>query len=85
MPEVDEIVPEAINNYIGAGIMISHGDTVTQESVRRSKHNVEGNTIGKANSNPILGTRTYVVKFEDGIMSTYSANFISDSMYSKCD
>ena len=33
MPEVDDITPEAMENYIGAEIMISHGDTVAQGSV----------------------------------------------------
>ena len=30
MTEVDDITPEAMENYIGAEIMISHGDTVAQ-------------------------------------------------------
>ena len=72
MPEVDDITPEAMDNYIGAEIMISHGDTVAQGSVRRRKRDVEGNTIGRDYSNPILDTRTYEVEFEDESMSTYS-------------
>ena len=50
--------------------MISHGDTVDQRSARRRNRDVEGNTIGRANSNPILYTRTYEVEFEDGIINT---------------
>ena len=61
MPEVDDITPEAMDNYIGAEIMISHGDTVAQGSVRRRKCDVEGSNIGRANSNHILGTQTYEV------------------------
>ena len=76
MPEVDDITSEAMNNYIGSDIMISHGDTVSQGSVRNRKRNVEVNTIGGSNSNPILDTRTYEVEFEDGSMSTYSENVI---------
>ena len=52
--------------------MISHGNTVSQESIRRRKRDVEVNTIDRANSNPIIDTRTYEVEFEDGSMSTYS-------------
>ena len=70
MPEVDDIMPEAIVNYIGAEIMISRDDTLAQGSVRRRKRDVEGNTIGRANSNPILDTRTCEVEFKDGSMST---------------
>ena len=46
---------------------------------------MEGNNIARANSNPILDTRTYEVEFEDGGTSTYSADFIAESMYDKCD
>ena len=56
MPEMDDITPEAMENCIGAEIMISHGDTVSQGSVMRRKRDVEGNTIGRANSNSILDT-----------------------------
>ena len=61
IPEVDDITPEAMQKYIGAEIMISHGDTVAKGSVRRRKRDVDGNTIGRANSNPILDTRSLVV------------------------
>ena len=76
MPEVDDITPEEMDNYIGAEIMISHGDTVDQGSVRRRNRDVEGNTIGRANINPILDIQTYEVEFEDGSMRTYSSNVI---------
>ena len=56
MPEVYYITPELTDNYIGSEIMISHGGTVAQGSGRRRKRDVEGNTIGRANSNPILDT-----------------------------
>ena len=54
MTEVDDITPKAMENYIGAEIMIYYGDTVAQGSVRQRKRNVEGKTIGRANSNPII-------------------------------
>ena len=85
MPEVDEITPEAIDNYIGVDIMISHGDTGAQGSVRRRKRDVEGNTIRISNSNTILDTQTYEVEFKDGSMSTSSANVIAESMYAQGD
>ena len=85
MPEVDDITTDATENYIGADIIISHGDTVDKGIVRRRKRNVEGNTIGRGNSNRILDTRVYEVKFEDGSMSTYSANVIAEIMYTQCD
>ena len=56
MPEVDDITPEAMENYIWAEIMIYHSDTVAQGSFRRRKRDVEGNSIVLSNSIPIIDT-----------------------------
>ena len=63
MPEVDDIMPEAMENYIGAEIMVSHGYTLAQVSGGLRKSDVEGSTIVRANSNPILDTQAYEVTF----------------------
>ena len=85
MPEVYDITPEAMNNYIGSEIMVYHGDTVDQGSIRRRKRYLEVNAIGRANSNSIIDTRAYEVEFEDGSMSTYSENVIAESIYAQFD
>ena len=72
MPEVDDITPEAMENYIGAEIILLHGDIVAQGSFRHRKRGVEVNTIGRSNSNPILDTRSYEVEIEYVSISTYS-------------
>ena len=41
--------------------------------------------MGKANSNPILDTRTYDVEFEDGDVTEFTANIIAENMYAQCD
>ena len=41
MPEVNEIAPEAIGNYIWGKIIIPHGYTVAQGSVRHRKRDGE--------------------------------------------
>jgi hypothetical protein len=41
--------------------------------------------IVKADANPILDTRTYNVKFRDGRIEEYTANFIAEKMYAQCD
>ena len=61
MLEVYDIIPDAMENYIGAKIIISNGDTLAQGSVRQMNSDVEGNNIGRANSNLILYTRIYEV------------------------
>jgi hypothetical protein len=53
--------------------------------VERQKRDADGDLIGKANSNPILDTREYVVRFPDGREAEYSANVIAENMLSMCD
>ena len=85
MPDVDNITPEAMRNYISAEKMIYHVDTMAQGRVRHRKRYVEGNAIVRSNSNPILDTQSHEVEFEDWIMITYSENVIAESMYAQCD
>jgi hypothetical protein len=42
-------------------------------------------TIGKSNDNPILDTREYVVKFDDGEQLEYTANVIAENIYAQVD
>ena len=45
----------------------------------------DGNPIGRANDNPILDSRQYIVKFEDGMEAELAANVIAQAMYAQCD
>ena len=50
---------------------------------RKREH--EGNFIGRSNANPILDTREYEVKFEDGDVTELTVNAIPGSMYAMCN
>ena len=49
------------------------------------KRDHKGNVIGRSNANPILDTREYEVKFEDGDVTELTANAIAESMYAMCN
>jgi len=49
------------------------------------KRDAEGNTVGRANGNLILDTRTYNVEFGDGTITELTANKIAECMYAQCD
>ena len=53
--------------------------------VRGRKRQANGTLRGKANSNPILDTRTYEVEFPDGQKTEVAANIIAQNMYAQCD
>ena len=52
--------------------------------VKRTRDN-DGNVIGRANMNPILDTRKYVVEFEDGEEAELATNTIAQSTSACCD
>ena len=52
--------------------------------VKRLRDN-DGNPVGRANDNPILDTREYVVEFDDGMEAELAANSIAQNMYAQCD
>eukprot|EP00978_Attheya_sp_CCMP212_P022805 scaffold68594_cov30-Attheya_sp.AAC.1 len=49
------------------------------------KRDKDGVAKGKANTNPILDTRTYQVRFPDGVEAEYAANAIAENMWTQCD
>eukprot|EP00978_Attheya_sp_CCMP212_P006101 scaffold13744_cov38-Attheya_sp.AAC.2 len=49
------------------------------------KRDKDGIAKGKANTNPILDTRTYQVRFPDGVEAEYAANAIAENMWAQCD
>ena len=84
----DEILPptpEASDNYVDAQLMLPRGDTMAQGRVVKRRRDNDGNVVGRANANPILDTREYIVEFEDGAQAELTANAIAQNMYAQCD
>ena len=85
IPDIDDADPDTYDQYVGAEVELSQGDRVMTGKVKRRKLNPDGSVHGRANSNPILDSRTYDVEFPDGQTVEYSANVIAQNMYSQCD
>ena len=83
-PEPED-TPEASDNVIGAEVMLPRGGTLTRGRVIRRKRDHEGNAKGRANVNPILDTREFIVEFENGEVDELTANRIAQSMIAMCD
>ena len=77
--------PEAQDNYVGVALELPLGDGMAQGRVTKRVRDNDGNVIGRANENPILDTRKYVVEFASGEEAELSANAIVQSMYAQCD
>ena len=66
-------------------IQLPRGTSNTQGRVSHRAHDNDGNAVGRANVEPALDTRTYVVEFENGEEAELSVNAIAQSMYAQCD
>ena len=84
-PENLTPTPEISDNYLNMESMLPRGGTLARVRVTERKRDHEGNVIGRSNANPILDTREYEVKFEDGDVNELTANAIAESMYAMCD
>ena len=76
---------EVLDNYFGLRLQFPRGQNLARGRVMKRARNNYENVIGRANENPILDTRRYVVEFEDGEQAGLAANTIAQSMYSQCD
>jgi hypothetical protein len=85
VPDIDNITPEMQDGYIGAQVNLPYGGTYRSGTVKRRKHNDDGELEGVADSNPICDTRTYEVELEGGELVAYSVNMIAENMYAQCD
>jgi hypothetical protein len=85
MPEADEWDSETFDKYIAAEVRLPKNGEKILGRVVAWKRDHDGNSRGKANSNPILDTRLYPVIFPDGETAEYSANVIAESLYSQVD
>jgi hypothetical protein len=86
----DEVLPptpEAGDNYVGARLLLPRGgdEGMAQGKVTKRARDNTGNPVGRANDNPILDTREYIVEFDDGTEADLSANVIAQNMYAQCD
>ena len=83
--DTELVTPEQGDNLINAEVEIPRGGILTKGRVVSRKRDIHGNPIGRANDNPILDTRTYVVQFSDGDELDLNANMIAEAIYAQCD
>jgi hypothetical protein len=85
IPDVDNWEPESYDQFISAQVPLPrHGREVLGTVVAR-KRDHDGNPIGCSHPNPILDTRIYQVTFPDRDRAEYSANVITECLYTQVD
>jgi hypothetical protein len=59
-----EVTPKIRDNYLSAELMLPKGGVLVKGRVTARKHDRDGNPVGRANDNPILDTRLYIIKLQ---------------------
>lgn len=74
------------DEYINAEVLLpKDGEHMQAAKVVGRAKDIQGNHMGKHDSNPILNTTVYDVMFPDGSVQQYAANTIAENIYSQVD
>ena len=83
--DADSYTPESLDEYLGATLLLPHGDGVQRARVLRRQQDPLGKPVGKRHSNPIFDSRMYEVEFPDGSTDVMTTNLIAENLYSQVD
>jgi hypothetical protein len=75
--------PDLMDSYLTAEVLFPRGDDMKFGKVVHHLTDENNLPIGKANDNPILDTRKYIVAFDDGEQLEYAANIIKENIYAQ--
>ena len=77
--------PNANDKMIGAGAFLPRGGEMAEAVVVKRARGKDGKYVGTANTNPLLDSRKYLVRFKTGDEEEYAANEIVEKIYAMCD
>lgn len=83
--EDDEYDHDAFDKLVDAEVILPTNDGPQRGRVRRRKRDSDGNPIGQSHDDSVLDTRVYDVEFPDGSTAAYTANLITENLYSQID
>ena len=78
-----EPTPEISDRYLKAHVQLQKGNIISRGRVIERVRDSDGNELGREHHNPILDTRRYSVKFDDGDVTELTANVIAEAMYAQ--
>ena len=74
--------PDPLTN---AEIFMPHGEGTAIAKVLGRKRNADGNYVGRKHSNPILDSRVFTIRFEDGAEKDVTYNVLAEQLYSQVE
>jgi len=82
-PDQDTYTEEAYDTYLGAELLVPHGDMYILGHVMKWLGDQDGHPIGQCHNNPLLDTHQYEVQLGDGSTAEYTANLIAKNLYAQ--
>ncbi len=73
------------NNLLITQVHLLVGDQYKLGYVKGYKRDSDGQLIGKPHPNPLLNTRLYLFQFTDDSVHDYTANMITEAIYTEVD
>jgi hypothetical protein len=83
--EQDDYTGNAYDQFIGAELLLPHGDDMVHRKVIKRARGEDGNPIGRRNINPILDTQEHEIEMPNGSVAEYTAIVIAENLYSQVD
>ena len=84
----EEFTPDTFDNrYLNMELALPKGDDPNHQMAKVTKRlrDANGIPIGTANDIPILDSRMYEVKYQDGTKASLVANYIAKNMFAQVD
>ena len=84
----EEFTPDTFDDrYLNMELTLPKGDDPNPQLTKVTKRlrDANGIPIGTANDNPILDSRMYEVKYQDGTKALLAANYIAENMFAQVD
>ena len=73
------------DEHIGQQVLLPQNDQMVLSKIMKRKRNTDGSLVGTKNSDPILDSIIYEVKYPDGSTAEYATNVITEYLYSQLD
>ena len=78
--------PDSYYNYINMELALDRGGEQPEYArVKKRLKDNQGRPIGIASDNPIIDTRMYEVKYQDGHMAALTGNLIAENIFAQVD
>lgn len=82
VPDVDDITPDTYDEFLNTKLMVPTGGTLVPGRVTKRARGDDGQLHGKRHTNPLLDTRSYVVRLSDGSELELAANILAENICS---